>query len=277
MSIIDDLISPFQPISLEKMEEVKLLNRMDSKFVFSIEKLPAILAELYADYTILEIGQVRLQRYDTIYFDTPGLQLYLNHHNGRMNRFKVRSRTYVDSGLCYFEIKFKTNKGRTRKERNKIKGDPGVIGVKQEQLLIDATAMTPAMLQPALRIRFSRITLVNRELTERVTIDTGLTFTNETSGCDFPGIAIAEVKQDRSSSSIIASVLHNVHVPGTRISKYCLGIASLEPKIRKNNFKQKLHYINKLNHDTCEANNDVPAPADAGNPCKGMPSAASRS
>ncbi|MEI7724587.1 MAG: polyphosphate polymerase domain-containing protein [Bacteroidota bacterium] len=269
MSIIDELIVPFESVTLEKMDEVKLLNRMDTKFVFNAEKLPCILAQLYASYYILEIGLVRHHRYETLYFDTPGHHLYLNHHNKRMNRFKVRSRKYVDSGLCYFEIKFKNNKERTLKERNKQKGSQEEITGKQEHLLTSLTKLTADMLQPALWVDFSRITLVNHGMTERVTIDTGLTFRNEAAERVYPGVVIAEVKQERSASSAISAILHKEHVPGARISKYCLGIISLNPYIKQNNFKQKLHLINKLNHDICETNHDVlpavaPGPAGEG-------------
>jgi hypothetical protein len=251
MSTIDELIASFDPISLEKMDEVTLLNRMDSKFVFRAGILPCILEQIISSYFILEINEVRLQRYETLYFDTPEHHLYLNHHNRRLNRFKVRSRTYVDSGSCYFEIKFKNNKRRTIKERNKHKGPPEVITGKQEHLLITHTALTPGMLMPSLWVNFSRITLVNSALTERVTIDTGLTFRSGTNEAAYPGVAIAEVKQGRSCSSVISGILHKEHVPGSKMSKYCLGIVSLNPTIKHNNFKQKLRHINKLNHDIC--------------------------
>jgi hypothetical protein len=249
MSTIDEIVAPFEPISLEKMDEVKLLNRMDTKFVFNAEKLSCILAQLYSSYYILEISQVRLQRYETLYFDTPEYGLYLDHHNKRLNRFKVRSRKYVDSGLSYFEIKFKTNKGRTIKHRNRQQGPLEEITGKQERLLTSYTKLTPEMLAPVLRVNFSRITLVNHGMSERVTIDTGLTFKNGSFERFYPGVVIAEVKQERSGFSFISKILRNEHVPGTKISKYCLGIISLNSHIKQNNFKQKLHHLNKLNHD----------------------------
>jgi hypothetical protein len=251
MSIIDELIIPFEPVSLERLDQVKLLKRMDSKFVFSAAKLPCILAQLYASYYILEISQVRSQRYETIYFDTIDHRLYLNHHNKRMTRFKVRSRKYLDSDLCYFEIKLKNNKGRTLKKRNKQTGPREVITGRQERLLTSCTGLTPEMLMPTLRVNFSRITLVNHGMSERVTIDTGLSFRNNTAECHYPGVVIAEVKQERSQNSVVSGILHQEHVPGTNISKYCLGIISLNHHIKQNNFKQKLLFFNKLNHDNC--------------------------
>jgi hypothetical protein len=258
MFTIDALIAPFEAVSLRELEEVTLLNRSDTKFVFGAEKLPVVLDRLYDSYSILEVNGTRLQHYDTLYFDTYDRQLYLRHHNKRQNRFKVRNRKYLDSGQCYFEVKFKNNKGRTIKERNKYKGaQMEVIEGKQEELLASVTGFPPAMLQPSLEVLFSRITLVDRRFTERVTIDTDLRFRHGGKEMGYPGLVIAEVKQNRSASSAIAHILHKVHIPKTRISKYCLGIISLDQHIKQNNFKHKLHIINKLNHDCCETHNDA--------------------
>ena len=274
MSTIDELIATFSPISLEKMDDVTLLNRMDKKFVFNVAKLPVILEQIAPFYHVLEIGQLRNHHYETLYFDTPGYQLYLNHHNKRLNRFKVRSRRYADSGLVYFEIKFKNNKGRTIKERNRQKGPQEEIAGRQEAWLASCTSLTPGMLKPALWVSFSRITLVNCGFTERVTLDTGLSFRNEFGEIAYADVAIAEVKQDRSAGSVIANVLHKEHVLAKKISKYCLGIVSLNHQIRQNNYKEKLHYINKLNHDISEAHYVVPSAIAAGFSGEGSHSAA---
>ncbi len=251
MSTIDQLIASFDPITLERMEEVKLLNRVDSKFAFRAGQLPLLLEQMQRDYFVLEIDGVRLQHYDTLYFDTDDHRLYLNHHNKRANRFKVRSRRYSESGVAYFEIKFKTNKGRTNKIRNKQKGLREEIAGKQADLLREGTGMEPDSLRPALQIFFSRITLANRALTERVTIDTGLTFRNGSGEHAFPGVVIAELKQDRSAASPLSELLHGHHIRPCRVSKYCIGLASVNPAIRQNNFKRKLLNLKKLNHDVC--------------------------
>jgi hypothetical protein len=250
MSTIDVLINQFEPISLSQMDEVKLLNRMDTKFAFRAGQLPGILEQAKSSYYILDINHMRQQRYETLYFDTPEHLLYLNHHNKRMNRFKVRSRRYVDSDQCYFEIKIKTNKGRTVKERNRHNGSQEIIAGKQEQLLASRTKLTPAMLMPALWVDFSRITLVNHGLSERITIDTGITFRFGPEVFSYPGVVIAEVKQDRSGTSLLSHLLHTLHIPGIKISKYCLGTISLNHHIKHNNFKQRLIHLNTLNHDT---------------------------
>ena len=249
MSIIDDLIARFEPVSLGQMDQVKLLNRVDTKFVLSRQKLPEILSDLMAEYFVLEIDGVRMQHYETRYFDTPEKMCYLNHHNQRLNRFKIRARCYADSGLCYFEIKSKNDKGRTSKERKKLLWLNDGITPKAAALLTEVTGLDAGRIGPSIDVGFSRITLVNRGMTERATIDVNLRFSGAAEPVGYPGIAIAEIKQDRFGRSGLNDVLNRHHVREFKMSKYCLGIISLYPHIKQNNFKQKLHYIKKLNHD----------------------------
>jgi hypothetical protein len=258
MNTIDQALGLFHPVSLEEMECVKLMNRTDTKFIFSSDKLSDILDSVQRQYDILEIGGKRVHRYDSLYFDTPGFKCYLDHHNKHASRFKIRSRRYVDSGLMYLEIKVKNNKGRTRKERNKQHGSPEEITGKPEQLLLRETGLTPAMIQPSLQVVFNRTTLVDKMRTSRITIDAGLYFARGAVSASFPGIIIAEVKQDRNIACHFEEVLHRHHIHPFGISKYCLGLASLHTTLRHNNFKQKIHQINKLNHDISPTDHPVP-------------------
>ena len=56
--------------------------------------------------------------YKSLYYDTEDWKFYLDHHNGRVNRNKIRFREYVGSKLTFLEIKLKNNKGKTIKKRN---------------------------------------------------------------------------------------------------------------------------------------------------------------
>jgi len=249
MSITEQLLAPFGSVSLEDTEAVKLLNRVDAKYVFHVRQLIPILKQLQDHYQALEIGGIRLQRYQTLYFDTPGKLMYLHHHNGRQNRYKVRSRKYLDTGVCYFEIKFKNNRGRTVKKRILHEGPQEIISGKTEMLLTSLTRFTPEMLRPALWVNYSRITLVNPDRTERITIDTGLQYRQNEKESDYPDLIIAELKQEKTAGSLFERILHQNHITGTNISKYCLGTITLDHHIKQNRFKEKLILINKLNHD----------------------------
>ena len=96
------------------MDQVTLLNRIDTKFVFEQGLLEKVLQEIKPHYRVLDIDGVRLNSYRSIYFDTEDFKFYYEHHNGKKNRSKVRYREYIDSGLCFLEVKKKNNKGKTR-------------------------------------------------------------------------------------------------------------------------------------------------------------------
>mgnify|MGYP007128717654 CR=1 FL=1 len=95
---------------------------------------------------------------------------------------------------------------------------------------------------------FDRITLVNREKTERLTIDTGLSFRNLSSGKEqsLPGLVIIELKQDGNIPSHAKACLSQLHIHPVSISKYCLGTLLTNPDAKRNRFKKKLTQINKL-------------------------------
>ena len=111
MEILDDLskteLDTFSSISLSEIEQVNLFNRIDTKYIVQMVDFTGILKEIKHHYNVLQIDNKRIHRYESLYFDTPDFKLYQYHHNDQQNRFKVRYRKYVDSGLCYFEIKYK--------------------------------------------------------------------------------------------------------------------------------------------------------------------------
>jgi hypothetical protein len=245
---IAGILKEFEPITLEEMDAVRLMNRMDIKFLFNAGRLPMILEALKDEYRVLEVGGCRCTHYETLYFDSENHGLYLRHHNGKLNRVKVRCRSYVDSDTSFFEIKTKNNKGRTMKVRVKRKGICSEIAGKEEKLLEKTTGLSAGSLKPALWVYFSRITFVNKGMTERMTIDTGLHFKNGESHVPVAGLVIAELKQEKSGRSSFQSLMNRLRIPAFSISKYCLGIISLNPKIKQNNFKSKLIQIKKITH-----------------------------
>lgn len=104
---IFDQLSSFHPITLAEMDSVKLMNRTDTKFVFERSLLPELMETLSKEYKVLNVNGNRISAYKTLYFDTPKFKFYMDHHNGRENRFKVRIRNYVESDLFFLEIKNK--------------------------------------------------------------------------------------------------------------------------------------------------------------------------
>jgi len=106
--------------------------------------------------------------------------------------------------------------------------------------------MSADELSPVLWVNYTRITLVSKTSRERLTIDVNLSFRDEESTKTYPCLVIAEVKQDRSGASQFITLMRLHHIGVIPISKYCLGLASVNKKIKMNNFKEKLHHINKI-------------------------------
>jgi hypothetical protein len=243
------ILNDFAPIALEEMDTVKLLDRVDTKFAFNICLLPDLLHKISPFYKMLEVDGFRLNRYETLYFDTPDFKLYTQHHNGKLNRYKIRYRQYMDSGLSFFEVKFRNNKGRTIKDRIKRKQiDPSIEG-KAENLLLVKTPFEADQLQPKVWVYYSRITLVNMNSPERLTIDIDLHYSNGEHTIFFPGLVIAEVKQEKTGFSPFIKLMHENRIFSDSISKYCLGAFHLFPGLKKNLFKSKLTAIKKLCYD----------------------------
>jgi len=241
----------FHPISLKEMDAVKLMNRTDTKFVFSVKYLHEILEDVSNRYFVLQIKSERLASYETLYFDTPDFKNYITHHNGKLNRFKVRIRHYVNSGSYFLEEKFKNNKGRTLKKRIETSKFHTTFSKKEKMVIQQNTTLNPDELEPKLINHFQRITLVQPDNKERITIDINLGFSNNNhKDIQLQNIVIAEVKKNSRTQSIMEQLFHSKHILPAGFSKYCTGIALLNPKIKQNRFKYKLLQIKKIEYGT---------------------------
>ncbi|OFY62778.1 MAG: hypothetical protein A3H98_09915 [Bacteroidetes bacterium RIFCSPLOWO2_02_FULL_36_8] len=252
MESLTQLISNYTPIGLDEMKSVKLMKRKDTKYVLPDWLLPNILEKIYDSYKIFEISGTRISRYENLYFDTEDFMFYLKHHQGKLNRHKVRFRKYVDSELCYFEIKFKNNKRMTFKKRIKGEKIDTSINGERENFLTAQTGMNAKSLIPRLWANYSRITLVNKFSPERLTLDLNLNYHLNGMEATFPNLVIAEVKQtkyDRISSPFMR-MMKDIRIPENSISKYCLGLTSIFQQLKKNNFKNKFLTLNKILHAT---------------------------
>jgi hypothetical protein len=240
-------ISRYAPISLSEMAGVALLNRTDTKFVMTTSTLLAALQHLHNDYRVLEVEGVRLHHYRTLYFDTADFAHYYRHHVGASDRYKVRSRAYLESNLSFFEVKHKTNKKRTIKDRLQTEHLQTNVDLETAAFLADHYPYEPAELLPALWNSFIRITLVSNHRPERLTLDFDLSFEREEERMTMDGVAIAEVK--REGFSAYSDFIQQMRVTGVRrtsFSKYCLGLSYLYPQLKHNNFKPKHMLVQKL-------------------------------
>ena len=241
------LLREFAPISLDEMSGVKLMNRTDTKFVTNIEKLCQLLEMAQDDYYVQEIDGERNLEYDTTYFDTTAFDMYNQHQWNHTNRQKIRFRTYCVSGLQFMEVKTKNNHGRTKKKRIEVT-DMNLAEQEKSDFLGKYLRYGVDTLQPALNNHFSRITLVNKAKTERLTIDSALRFHNIVSGVDkdMGDLVIIELKRDGLVYSPVLEMLRQLRIHPHGFSKYCMGSALTNPDLRVNRFKRKLIEINKI-------------------------------
>lgn len=236
-------------ISLEQMRSVKLMNRIDTKYVASEEGVMQLLAEAAkCGYRVQVHGSVIAARYDTRYFDTESRDMYIAHHNRQLTRQKIRTRHYEDGSATYLEVKDKNNRGRTKKRRIEIPANDLMGWMDNGEALSFLEPISRydvKSLTPAIATRFLRITIVNPELTERITLDLNLEFTDLRSGttAQIEGLAIIEIKQDGNIRSKAKDILNTLRVKPMRISKYCLGTALTVKDIKKNRMKEKIRRI----------------------------------
>ena len=259
MKATNDALKIFETISLEEMDNVKLLNRADTKYLVNKDKLSTVLKQLTPHYRILEISGKRTNDYKTLYFDTENFKLYYDHHRGKMNRTKIRYRKYLDSDLCYLEIKLKTNKGKTEKERIKRKDPEELTGEsgfseRSKKFIEELTQIPTSDLQHKLTNYFTRITLVHKQRKERLTIDFNLNFDTAGKNISLENLVIAELKQEKfsSQSDFVAIMKKERFYPGG-FSKYCIGTVLLYPHLKRNTFKPKILMLNKLTHGNIAA------------------------
>lgn len=212
---------------LSDLNNAELMNRVDTKYIVPSKVLPRVFDELDGHYSALEINDVRCFRYESTYFDTDDHRLYHMHHNGHLNRHKVRMRRYVDSDIQFLEVKLKNNKKRTIK--NRIPLDHPEVDVSENvAFLQDMKVPQPDDLKPCLHNRYERIALASESRGERLTID--ICLRNSVAGSNAPeeqlhDVAIAELKQARlNRSSPFYRLARELGIRPSGFSKYCMGM-----------------------------------------------------
>jgi hypothetical protein len=248
---ISDAVHQFEPITLSEMEAVQLMRRIDSKFVFPVQKLPVLLDLALNNFRMVEIEGYREQIYETTYYDTDDYVMYSSHHNGRMDRCKVRIRKYIYSKQEFLEVKRKNNKGETIKNRIGKHDRIHEIGSERNSVFLGKyTPYDADDLIPMMGNKFIRLTLVNRNFRERITLDYNLQFFDLQNGneCSKPGICIAEVKRDKDDrKSNFIDLINQLKIAPMGFSKYAVGMALLNNNLKSNLFKPRIRAIEKIN------------------------------
>ena len=249
---LNQIILKFLTISLEEMDSVSLLNRADTKYVVSIKDLSAFLKSLESSHRILKINNQSVQTYETFYYDTSDMKMYVAHHNKKANRFKIRTRQYIESNLFFLEIKNKSNKGKTVKQRIKLKSNALVDSKKAGVFVSEKSPFRQSELSAVLGNTFQRVTLVDNSLTERLTIDVDLKaweVINSKNNIHLPNIAIIELKRDSNPIADTHKKLLDLRIKSMGFSKYAIASSMLfSGRIKNNNFKKKHRRVNELSN-----------------------------
>lgn len=245
MNQLEDILKKFEQIDYLSVKEGFLLNRCDKKYLVNKDSLNKILEDLEDDYRLMTVEGVIHNHYITEYFDTPDFAMYLMHHNGKKNRYKIRNRTYASTNVTFSEFKEKNNKSVTHKSRH-IKGN-----TRDEtdflSLIPDKYKNDKTIFESKMSIHYNRITLVG--IKTRITIDQDLTFIKDQVTKKLSNTAIVEFKYENPSEwRAFNRLMLDQKVRTTSLSKYCVGINYLY-NIKSNNFKKILRLINKIEYN----------------------------
>lgn len=245
---VEGLADGFDPISLQEMDSVALLDRVDTKFVLSLDQLVWALLAVRRDYKILTIDGRRVHAYRSLYYDTPDFTFYHAHVSGRAQIYKVRTREYVETCQMYLEVKRKNQKNRTEKSRLPIPCGGDWVEAIHHGFLESSLPASAWPLEPTLANAFRRITLASCTHTERVTIDLNLSFCAPAGIITYlEPVVVAEIKRESPHQpSAFLAEMRRQGLRKTGFSKYCYGVARSYPSIKANALKEKFLLVEKI-------------------------------
>ncbi len=242
--VLDEVVESLEPIELPDVLRVAELQiRVDRKYLVSADQLADLVGDLGPGYRALRIEGRGLFGYESVYFDTPDLMTFRAHQQGRRRRFKVRTRTYADTGDCLVEVKLKGPRGVTVKERLVHSPEArdrlsGAARTFVDGVLVDFDAAPHWRLDPVLHTRYRRATLVDPEEGARLTFDVELGFCGPGRTADGSDRIIVESKSAGSGAADRALARRGIRP--VCLSKYCVGIALTRPGITANRWNQVL-------------------------------------
>jgi hypothetical protein len=239
------LVADLDATDLAELERTaSLQTRFDRKYLLSDERSADLLRSVGPDVAVLRIdGASALHHYETRYFDTAGHESYLGTARRRRKRFKVRIRTYTDSGLCMLEVKCKGGRGETVKVRMSHPSGSRTHLDDVAAQFVDTTIGRPglaAQLHPVLTTSFHRMTLLDRRDGSRATLDHQLTWTTPVgSAISLERHMILETKSVGAATDADRWLWRHGSRPIT-FSKFCIGMALQDPELPANKWNRTL-------------------------------------
>jgi hypothetical protein len=236
-----------EPIGLDElMGLAELQTRVDRKYFVPAGVFRRLIAELADELRVLEIDGRRTFGYESVYFDTPHLTSYRAHLQRRRQRFKARTRTYTDSGLCMFEVKLAGARGETVKQRvphpaeDSAELTDGALTHLRTTLCQAYHQDLPPGLRPTLATTYRRTTFVSRNGEARLTCDVGLVCRDGQHEVRDTGTHVLVETKSSGQGSAPDRILRELGVRPASVSKYCVGVAALHPELPSNPWHQTL-------------------------------------
>ena len=243
-SFINDIGIGYSTLDYTQLpSDLLLSNRKDLKYIINQESIPAIFQKLKGAYQILEKHGKSFSTYKTNYYDTEDLLFYSDHHNGKLNRKKVRTRTYED-GKSFLEIKRKDNKGFTYKDRKEI--DLLTFSIENDNSFLDEVGGIKFPLFEKLKVQYDRLTLYHKSMNEKITFDFSFQVNFNDSQFKLDTIVMVESKGVYHNRSFFNLIMNEMKIPTVSFSKYCFGLINIDSSIKKNNFMPLLKKVNKI-------------------------------
>jgi hypothetical protein len=235
------------PIGLDELIGLaELQTRVDRKYFVPAEVFQRMITELAGELQVLEIDGLRGFGYESVYFDTPQLSTYRAHLQRRRRRFKARTRTYTDSGLCMFEVKLAGAHGETIKQRVPYPAEHRAELTDEAMAHLGDTLCQayhqdlPAGLRPTLITTYRRTTFVSRTGDTRLTCDVGLVCRDGEHEVRDTGTHVLVESKSAAGGSAADRILRDLGVRPATVSKYCVGVAALHPELPSNPWHQTL-------------------------------------
>ena len=246
---IEHILAPFERLGLNDFGDGRFAERRDRKFPCHIDQIAEVIEGLHDQYDLITPNDDFISSIGTLYFDTPDYDFFQDHHRGKGNRLKVRFRKYPDTKTSFLEVKKKSIKGLTLKERVLSPFDSKVINTEMRTFLEENGIKSSSSLEPVLEVNYRRFSFISKNRVERFSIDFEIEFCNSNGQGNFGDLAIVEVKQPSLKTTTIIKKLRDCHIREASISKYCLSLSTLIPDLKSNRFKPALRSLQALFHE----------------------------
>lgn len=234
-------------VGLEELNTAAALQtRVDRKYVIPVLRARQLLASLEAGVRVLEMEGLQTFEYDSVYFDTPQLDSYLLAARGRRRRYKIRTRTYVDSAASFLEVKTEGGREATVKERipyglaDRSRITAEGLAYVNDTLTAAVGAVPAGPLRPVLETRYRRTTLFLPASGSRATLDEAVTWQRPG---QHPWLLDGSIVLETKSGSTAGPLDRHLWANGirpSRISKFATGMAALCPELPANRWHSTL-------------------------------------